>query len=82
MEIQEPASFAFLAGHSTVAEYHEQRREQRRARRSRALTDDAKWEISTILLMTEERLIGKQGPFRVIASILRAYFNEWGWGTV
>ena len=44
-----------------------------------SMTHEAKMEISRILLMTEERLIGQHGPFFIIHKMLRAYMIKWGW---
>jgi hypothetical protein len=43
------------------------------------MTTEAKMEISRILLMAEERLIGAHGPFLIIHQMLRGYMDEWGW---
>ena len=42
------------------------------------MTTEARCVTAEILLVVE-RLISQHGPFRIIASMLRAYFIEWGW---
>lgn len=43
------------------------------------MTSDAQHVVADVLLITEERLIGNNGPFHIISSMLWAYFREWGW---
>lgn len=70
----EPASFAFLAGQTTHAEYHTRRNPMFRAKNV----------IVEILLVAKRRLaksgLGSVGAFRILHNMLTEYYKEWTGG--
>ena len=43
------------------------------------MTDDAKHEITMILVLAQRRLNYSHRPFHIICEMLVAYYREWGW---